>query len=35
MYLPEIIWLITWPALIYLSYYIVTKAVQKMDDNEE
>jgi len=35
MYLLEIGWFLTWPLLIFLSYYIISRAVQKMDNEEK
>lgn len=30
-YLPEIIWLITWPLLMWISYLIISKIIKKYE----
>lgn len=32
MYLQMILWLLTWPILIYVSYLIVDYAIKKLKD---
>lgn len=31
MYLDKILWLLAWPAMIILSYYLVLWALKKLD----
>ncbi len=32
-YLPQIIWLLTWPALIILTYYVTRYVIKKFEKN--
>lgn len=34
MYLKEILWLISWPVLIYISYRLVLVALKKFEKKE-
>lgn len=35
MYIKEILWLISWPALIIVSYYLIKLALRKFKKNLE
>jgi len=33
MYIKEILWLLSWPALIVVAYYIIRFALKKFESN--
>jgi hypothetical protein len=33
MYIKEILWLLTWPLLIAVSYYLIRLALKKFDEH--